>query len=415
MKKLHIFFLPISIYLSFFLSSILANETTYIVQGKILADANAISKIPIVLFRISIKDQKMTGPYMKAKTDEKGNYKFVIKSHLKGYFYRVGAFVKGQGLASDSIFLIPAKSLITVNLVAKVPPKKGGLHNIYGKILASDPSVVSKISVVLFQLSKNKKLRGPFMKTKTDESGNYQFKNIPSKDNVFYRVGAFVKGQGLSSKAILFSSNQKNIKINLTLPVTVQGFSALKVTRQRFVIEPLDGLIRVTSLIGLYNPTKNILDGRKEGIQVSLPKNAKNFRSPDILYRTAKNQASIQILAPQGRKMVFFQYEIPIKGSSSEISFPLFSGTKIIELLTPFKGVNAFFSNYAVNPTIQYFGKKNDKYIVKNFIPKESLQSVKITIEGIPMSHQIFYIPAIALLIILLGGITIYAFRVKKI
>jgi len=291
-------------------------------------------------------------------------------------------------------------------------------HEIKGSVITNDGSIAVNQTVKLFKIEMAEQPSlVPLGEGKTDKNGNFV---IPIPDHVegtFYRVNTTIKDQLIGSRPLRFDPGETVIRIELRQPGMVAGIQNITFSKHLMVFDLLEDVIQVTELVNFENRTQSTVNTRGNPLVKRIPEQAVNFQMPrqapgvDIV--GTPGSVSIEFFVAPGANQLFFNYDLPVDGSSN-LSFynePA-PGVSSMELILSGSMLDATFQSVdkgtlgQITESKKFFNKQAFRSKMMRLSP--SVNNVEIEISGIPMAQKKLFYPATILLVIMLAGLFWY-------
>ena len=226
------------------------------------------------------------------------------------------------------LYLVSAVIFLFLLLCFEWVFAQGVPYTIKGKIISTLPiEQLQDIPVVLLRLNKEASPPMlPIQRSKTNERGEYTFKNIIPEASTEYLIGALIGKERIASKPIKlgaravqvlnieFSGGQNDNfdgKVSLDL-------SAIIYTNRLLIFHLLENFIRITEIIQIQNNKDVFISSQEQPLKITLPKNYQNFASfqvkDELLTSEVKDgDVFLTFQVPPAKSSLYFEYDLPFK------------------------------------------------------------------------------------------------------
>jgi len=271
----------------------------------------------------------------------------------------------------------------------------------------------AKVVLVKFTLDEKGQPQGnPIQMKDADANGGYTFENVPIEAHAVFQLGTRIDGNLVPSDSFTFPEGKHTITLNLRVPEIVTDNTSVRIAQALIALEPQVGSVWVTDVVHMENPTKNVIDGTKTPLELTVPANAENLE----VIRQDQQQGSNQRLGTKllifgnlqpGVTTVAYRYRMPVLLGTLTIekSYPRAVSEMIV--LAP-TGMLKVSSDRLDARQPQVIEKQSyDVWGGANLAPEGK---VRITAAGVPL-QQAWLLAPFALFFVIMAGVVVWYLR----
>ena len=244
------------------------------------------------------------------------------------------------------------------------------------------------------------------------KDGRFGFKPVTGVAKGMYRIIATLGDHRTGTKLFPLAKPGESKSFELRFPRLIEDRSALRIQEARIAFEPSSGGAFVTEVVLYNNPTKNIMEGVKTPLEVSIPAEAESL---EMIYtanqkenhRREGSKVLVYSNLPPGRTTVAFRYRLAAGWGS--ISLEKRYGVPVANLfiLSP-EGMLTLRGEGFVRGEIRTFQKTRFDSRVRKGIGAG--QSVTLTLSGLPIRQNVV-LPWIGVFLAIMTGVVVWYWR----
>lgn len=318
------------------------------------------------------------------------------------------------------LFLI--RLILLVLVLSPLPALADSEVIVFGEVKKADGQPPGVTTVRLMEITMSEKPTiNPVQSVQTDSQGAYQFKVLLVEDSttkVFYRIAVDADGYNVGSNPFRLEKGAQPVRVDLTIPAVTYGIEHLEFPMEILIIENLLERIRVTTILYLINPTGGLVNAKKIPFTRKLPESAINFQSlgsqRDIQFSFNRGELTIGMALTAGTHEIAYSYEIQAGGGDLVFNYYPIPGMREVEFTTPDEMTEIIPDQIVLESgTLSTRQKKAGGRLFRSKVVtlEKEILSFPITIRGIPMNQSSLFVPAVALLVILLVGLAWFLAR----
>lgn len=297
-----------------------------------------------------------------------------------------------------SVFPLYSQNLVEVSGKVAIP-KNGAI-----------PPDGLDVVLLKFGLDENGGIQplGPVGRIKTDSAGNFKFESLNLDSRSAYQLGSRYEGNLVSSTYFFVKPEDRQVAMDIIVPEITFETTELQISNVALVIEPGVGLIKVTEVHEITNPTNNIIDSSQAPLKISLPDGHSDFSmmndSNELQYRTENNTLSIQRQFRPNVATIIFAYHLSTPFGQFELKRSLGKNLKSGRVLAPLNQLT--INSLQIEKTgNEFLGEAEfETWQFKNFQDDELI----LKISDIPIKHITYIILGIAVLITLFALLIVF-------
>jgi len=285
-----------------------------------------------------------------------------------------------------------------------------------GRILGLKPGESgkgAKVVLVKFTLDEKGQPQGnPIQMQDADANGGYTFENVPIEAHSLYQLGTRIDGNLVPSESFTFPEGKRTITLNLRVPEIVTDNTSVRIVQALIALEPQVGSVWVTDVVHMENPTKNVIEGTKTPLELTVPENAENLE----VIRQDQQQGSHQRLG--SKLLIFGNLQPGITTVAYRYRMPVLLGTLTIEksypravsemiVLSPAGMLKVSSDRLDARETRVIEKQSYDVWGGANLAPEGK---VRITAAGVPL-QQAWLLAPFALFFVIMAGVVIWYLR----
>ncbi|MFH2011730.1 MAG: hypothetical protein ABIJ37_03345 [Pseudomonadota bacterium] len=276
------------------------------------------------------------------------------------------------------------------------------------------------LEIVLYQFVDEKE--SEVSRAKTKPGGFISFKDIDVDKKIVYFLLTNYKGVEYFSQPLVFE-DKKTLAINLTVYETTDKDTDLYVKMHHIFSEIKGDSLWIKELMIVENQgnmvyvgNKELEPGKKETLQISLPKEATNISYIDglmswFVVKTEEGFSDTMDFKPGIRKIIF-SYAVNYSGATYQFIKGIPVKTDSIDFFFPAKGIGAKSDQMEFKGTMGDSAGRFSRLSGKNFAKGSQ---VVIKFSNLPGTQNIFKWVIAGLLVLLIGvGVTIPFLRRRK-
>lgn len=191
-----------------------------------------------------------------------------------------------------------------------------------GKVEIPSNGVVPEggLDVVLLKFGLNEQggvqPEGPVGRIKSDASGNFSFGPMALPVQAAYQLGSRYQGNLVSSSFFFVKPGEAEKVVNIDIPEVTENVEALTLESTALVVEPGIGMVKITELQNVVNPTTDVIDSSNKPFRFNLPPNFSNFEVMQEggveKYETKGNSVEFFRQFPPGRATLAYVYHLDV-------------------------------------------------------------------------------------------------------
>ena len=291
-------------------------------------------------------------------------------------------------------------------------------HKIRGRVITNDGSIAANQTVKLFKIKMGDRPSLVLLGDgKTDKKGEFIIPVSSHIEGTFYRINVNINGQIIGSRPLRFDPGKTVIRVNLRQPGVVEGIHNITFSKHMMVFDMLENVIQVTELINFNNQSQSTVNTRGNPLIKRIPEEAINFQipqqAPGVSIIKGTGSVSIEFFVAPGSNQLFFNYDLPLNGSTSlSFSNEPAPGVSAMELILSGSALDVSFQSVdqgtlgQIKESTKFFNKQGFRTKMLSLNP--AVKNIEIEIAGIPMAQKKLFYPATILLVILLAGLFWY-------
>ena len=231
--------------------------------------------------------------------------------------------------------------------------------------------------------------------------------------------------QGALIRSDYFSyESQNRLQINIVIPPISKQIKYIKTPRIVYVISLDKNRLRISHINNLVNSDERLIDTRDQNYIYPFPQESYDHRLitqhqiQDNFVSFVDNQAKVQQVFMPGEHQFIFEYFIDTFWSTKKIDFPLPKRVDEIEILTLADQIQIQPLNLLNLQPLQYRQIDNRRYqsltidFSQNQLKQENL--LQMSLSGIPLSSQFYFMLAACIFVVLLIGLAIFIKKTKN-
>ncbi len=242
---------------------------------------------------------------------------------------------------------------------------------------------------------------GPVARIKSDAQGQFRFADVPREMRAAYRLGSRINGELVSSELFFMSPDRVTFEVNIQPPTTSTDTAKLDIEQTSLVFEGGIGLLQMTEVLSISNPTQDRIDTSETPLVVELPDGFRSFRMLEAKegedYQLSGNQLSITRLFPPGGRQILYQYQLPALFGQATVVRPL---KHSLELLSAFTALDDLTIQ---SDQLEYTGEQSmggTQFRVWKG-KAGTATAAELTVSGIAVQAQVYGIVTIVVLVLL--------------
>ena len=255
---------------------------------------------------------------------------------------------------------------------------------------------------------------------KSDEQGNFSFGEL--KWDRSYKMTVNYEGSEYSTDKMVFDPNE-DVK-TLVLPIYEPTFDEadISVLEVHMIVQLSEEVLSVANISlfqnsgdKVYVGGKDLEDGRKESLRLSIPKGARDLNfihgvNPENLVQTQYGVAETTSILP-GEKRVVYTYSIPLESNNAELEQMIDYPTKSFLLLVSDTDETTTVSGLGRSEQVEVQGQKFLKWSGADLAPGKSIE---LRIHGSFLKEDYLKYGALAILLVLIIAGVVYSSLSKK-
>jgi len=270
-------------------------------------------------------------------------------------------------------------------LVSYNPPKDGAASGgISGQVLnKTTGGPAAEVELILTSYMGDKPTDEKTIKS--DEQGNFSFKALNWDRS--YAITVDFKGAQYSTDKMVFYPNEDTKILDLPIYEPTVDEDNIKIIESQMIVQSAEGALSVADL-ALYSNTgdkiyvggKELEDGRKESLRVSMPKGAQNVNfihgiTPEDVVNTEYGFADTASILP-GQKRVVYAYNLPLNSGTTTFEKTIDYPTQSFLLLIAQTGSSAEVKGLSGGESVQIRQESFLKWEGKDLKPGHQIKVV---------------------------------------
>ena len=258
---------------------------------------------------------------------------------------------------------------------------------------------------------------GPQGRVKTDRENFFRFHDVPRELQAAFRIGTRVSGKLYQSKLFFLNEKKSHYEIDLVIPGVSEDVQTIQLKQASLILEADIGRVNVTEVWSFLNPTRNIVDSRKNPLSIALPSDYRNFNTMEqtsqgeAVFILKGNELKITRLFPPGSTQLIFQYTLVSWFGHVKLEKRFRNSLKIVRVFTPVNQLNLS------SPHLSYKGEqKLHEAIFSSWQGMEvDTGTLQLSISGVPIRTLDFGLVLLLLLLFLSATVFVFFFyRLKQ-
>lgn len=272
-----------------------------------------------------------------------------------------------------------------------------------------DGKGVKDLEIILYEFVDGKELE--VGRTKTDPAGSFSFQGISVDKKIVYYITTKYKEVEYFSQPIGFE-DKKTLTLDLIVYETTGQDTDIYAKMHHIFLEIKGDSLSIKELMIIENRGdmvyvghKELEQGKKETLRISLPKEATNIKYIDGLMsccvvKTEEGFSDTMEVKP-GAKKILFSYTLSYRGSNYQFTKGIPLKTDNIDFFFPDKGIKVKSDQLQFEGTLGDSAGRFSHLSGKNF-PKGS--QIVIEFHGLPWMKNLFKWVIVGLVIVLIGA-----------